>query len=275
MAVSFTLEGELDDADGLAVAASMLQAGAVAAQRAQDVPAECCVPYTAGEELAVGDAVVVRVEPQNLPADEEWLGASSLDLTAGGVQNPEDYEGQPTPSGTTAGAALTTPDVAQVTHPAALTANAVELDAAGQPWDVRIHVGSRARMKADDTWRLKPKVDPALVEEVRAENAALMAVPTPAADLNALAAAGTTPPPVPNAPPVPSAAPAGYVMPAVPTAAPDFYKAASQLHKDNVLSDVEITAVAAAHGVPSLAAITQRPDLIPVIWAAIVSKVQQ
>ena len=56
-----------------------------------------------------------------------------------------------------------------------------DLDSAGIPWDARIHAGSKARMKADNTWKLKPGVDKALVEQVKAELLGVQAVPVPPA----------------------------------------------------------------------------------------------
>jgi hypothetical protein len=44
----------------------------------------------------------------------------------------------------------------------------VELDAEGIPWDGRIHVDSKNKVK-DGTWRLKRKLDEAYVESVKAE----------------------------------------------------------------------------------------------------------
>jgi hypothetical protein len=54
------------------------------------------------------------------------------------------------------------------------------LDGEGIPWDVRIHAGTKTRLKADNTWKLKPGVDKALVEQVKAELKGVQAVPVPA-----------------------------------------------------------------------------------------------
>lgn len=59
------------------------------------------------------------------------------------------------------------------------TAPADNLDAEGIPWDVRIHVGTKTRLKADNTWKLKPGVDKALVDQVKAELKGVQAVPAP------------------------------------------------------------------------------------------------
>jgi len=290
MAGSFAFDINLDDADGLAVAASMLQAGATTAEarRVLATPAVSPTPYTAPGVADNAPATLVGEEPVDVPGvTKAWAGedypedyAEWRQTTAG----PEEYaeaakaaeapttsaaELSPAGPGAHDGAA-TAPQLlaAAVAAPPTQT-GAVVTDADGQPWDVRIHVGSRAKVAAG-TWRLKPKVDPALVDQVRAENTALMALPVPDATPAAQVA-----PPVVNPPSAAGGVPAGYVMPTPPVSVPDFYRAASQLHKDNVLSDVAITAVAAAHGVPSLQAITQRPDLIPTIWAAIVDKAGQ
>lgn len=44
----------------------------------------------------------------------------------------------------------------------------VELDTAGKPWDVRIHVSTKTKMKSG-VWKVKPGTPPELVESVRNE----------------------------------------------------------------------------------------------------------
>lgn len=53
-----------------------------------------------------------------------------------------------------------------------------ELDSAGNPWDARIHSGGKSTLQ-DGTWKLKKGVDKALVDQITAQNKALIASPLP------------------------------------------------------------------------------------------------
>ena len=52
------------------------------------------------------------------------------------------------------------------------------LDSAGNPWDARIHSGGKSTLQ-DGTWKLKKGVDKALVDQITAQNKALIASPLP------------------------------------------------------------------------------------------------
>lgn len=87
-----------------------------------------------------------------------------------------------------------------------------ELDKDGFPWDARIHAGTKTKLSGGQ-WKLKPKVDQSLVEQVRAEfranNAAAgSAVPPPPAFGQTTGAAIPPPPATTGAaiPPPPPAA---------------------------------------------------------------------
>lgn len=93
------------------------------------------------------------------------------------------------------------------------------VDAAGLPWDARIHSESKATV-ADGTWRKRRGVDPELVKQVEAElrgevpaAAATPEVTEPSASIPVPPAPAVIPPPpapIPEAPPAPTpeAAPA-------------------------------------------------------------------
>jgi len=113
------------------------------------------------------------------------------------------------------------PPVAQ--SPAPL---ASELDAAGLPWDERIHSENHAKV-ADGTWRKRRNVDPKLYEAVSAE---LRARVHPQGNGAAVAAASEPgpwpfPPPAsePEAPPAPPVMQPGMFAPAAPPALPPGY----------------------------------------------------
>lgn len=53
-----------------------------------------------------------------------------------------------------------------------------ELDSAGSPWDARIHSSGKSKLQ-DGTWKLKKGVDAALVQQVTAQNKAILASPLP------------------------------------------------------------------------------------------------
>ena len=143
-------------------------------------------------------------------------GADTAAEPAGSTATPNSAPaaGSPTTSGSTAESAAPPAQPATGAHSAA-AAPTVELDAAGLPWDGRIHSGPADKKKknADGTWRKKRGVDDATVEQVTAELRQVMGAPspTPAAAPNAAAspepAPAAAPTPAPAAPqPMPAAA---------------------------------------------------------------------
>lgn len=122
------------------------------------------------------------------------LATASVVPSASGTSTP-----------TTSGAVATAP-----------ASGAVELDAEGHPYDVRIHSAGKSKI-ANGTWKLKKGVDKALVTQINAQNKALVGATLPTAapalslvastpaptDLPALAAMPDLPalPPVAQVPP--------------------------------------------------------------------------
>lgn len=174
-------------------------------------------------------------------------------------------------------------------NPAPAAPAGVDVDKDGIPWDARIHAESKAK-NADGSWRAKRKVDPAFVASVTAELRAVMAVPAPAVDqLSAEAAAAfgspaiplppttaVVPPPPPPVPPVapvaeslpaasPSAAGAETVAEAVPTDPPFvvMMRGVTARQQAGSLSADAVAAALANLGLPSIASLASRPDLIP------------
>jgi hypothetical protein len=177
----------------------------------------------------------------------------------------------------------------------------VDVDKDGLPWDARIHAESKAK-NADGSWRAKRKVDPAVVTAVTAELRAVMAAPVPAAPVaappppvagdavqaEAAAAFGSpaplpptaavVPPPPPAVPPAPAAASAPPVSPPVagaetvaetpappPSADPPFVvmmRGVTARQQAGTLSADAVAAALANLGLPSIASLASRPDLI-------------
>jgi len=141
------------------------------------------------------------------------------------------------------------------------------LDADDIPWDERIHAGTKTRLKASNTWKLKPGVDKALVEQVKAELKGIQAVPappapTPPADAAAVSAAlGGPSKPAPPAP-----APTG------PTTFAELIKevtgriTAGQMTPDQVNGAVALVTNGQLTMCNQLAA---RQDLIPAVWGVL------
>lgn len=193
-------------------------------------------------------------------------------------------------------AALTVPSpvppaavpTAATSNPAAV-AGSVELDASGLPWDHRIHGGTRAK-NADGTWRQRRGLnDPALKARVEAELRAAMAAPAPVVPPPFVSAAGAAvglpvppasvvppPPVVASAVPQPTAPATGGASAAANTQGsggigpvstlPELMQQVAPLMADGRLDMPKVIAACQAVGVPSLAVLGVRPDLVPGVW---------
>lgn len=138
----------------------------------------------------------------------------------------------------------------------------VELDSKGLPWDARIHAGSKALVK-DGSWRMKKELDPALVASVEAELRAALGNSAPAT--------------VHTVPPAPlPAVPVGAALPittASPTAAPATFEQLmpriTAAVTTGVMPPTAVSAACAAHGLPSVVALQQSPQFVPLVWATL------
>ncbi len=155
------------------------------------------------------------------------------------------------------------------------------LDAAGMPWDARIHASTRTTTQKG-IWKARKGVDAATVAQVTAEimqrTVATPAVPftplnTPAAPPPAPAptspaGAPAAPPPPPASAPTQPPPPPGAAMPAVVN---DFVSLSRYAtHRATVLKNLtapQIIATCEAHGMPGLGMVSSRPDLVPAIYA--------
>lgn len=138
----------------------------------------------------------------------------------------------------------TVPAAVAPTVPAAPTTGASERDVQGLPWDSRIHSAGKTR-NADGTWRQRRGTDPAVVSAVIAE-------------LKGAVAAPPAPPPVIPAQPAASA----------PTFATVMAMITPHLASQAVQVD-ELNACMSQLGLPTVVALTARPDLVPAADTAI------
>lgn len=151
--------------------------------------------------------------------------------------------------------------------PAGSTSPAVELDAEGLPWDVRIHSSSKEKV-ANGTWKLKRGVGNQVVwlnqikDELRRALGNAPAVPTAAPN-------PAWPFPVPSttvsppATPAPAASDAGTI-----TMARLLPRVTAALDQGRLTADQagQICAQVSGGAVTNVAMLAVRPDLIPHVW---------
>lgn len=140
-----------------------------------------------------------------------------------------------------------------------------QFDKTGLPWDARIHSRGRS-MNANGTWRSKRGVDDATVAAVVAELRAVPGVPAATlADDVATAEAGFVWPFTPPGavPPPPPPAPAATVV-----SFPAFMKQyVPHIEPSGPITQAQLTAILVAHGVPNIALLSARTDLLPAVSA--------
>lgn len=160
--------------------------------------------------------------------------------------------------------------------PASNVIDGVQLDAAGLPWDERIHSSGDNKLNADGTWRARRGVSPATRGQVEAQLRATLAAgapttpapaPTPPAATPAPAATGMSPPmPGSNMPPMPG----GGAQPDPAYTALVQFIAANTKSAANLnakFDDAYITAILQHYGIAdgSLQSLAHRLDLVPTI----------
>lgn len=200
----------------------------------------------------------------------------------------------------TSGVPLSVPSTAQMgavlnAAPSSPASGGVELDAAGLPWDQRIHSSSRVKLD-NGCWKKKKGINnPSFVGQVETELRNLMAnrpplqavppapapmpqqpvppqvwtgqvPPAPMAQqleqMQQAAAAMVPPAPQPVAPPIQQPAAA----PAVPTTYEELTHALASLLKATPALALKLQSVLQELGVPQLPLLANRPDLIPAFW---------
>lgn len=185
----------------------------------------------------------------------------------------------------------------QVVEPATPAANpfavaptpaSAELDAQGFPWDKRIHSSSRAKV-ANGNWRYARNLEGSVILAVEAELRAVQNAPSAVISIDGGGAqdmSSVAPTPVVVAAPAPSVplppmptVPVVPVPPAPPAPTGDVTTFAQLMQRitphivSTKLSQAHIQATCASLGLPHLAALGARPDLIPAALVALESGV--
>ena len=243
---------------------------------------------------------------QALAANTAALQALTQALTANPIVAPElpvlstvvavpvptapvvSQDSSPLPTAAFAPPAATIPlpaaPAAPLTAPPAVSG---ERDSKGMPWDGRIHASTKAKV-ADGSWRYKRGCDESVITQVESEMRAAMTAPAVAP---APAGGVGTPWPFPAepvvvAPPPPAPAPAAVAPPPVvapapvaPVAVPAPPVAGAGMTYEQLMAALppkivagEITATSLQQacetfGIPSIAALSTRPDLVHAIAA--------
>lgn len=156
------------------------------------------------------------------------------------------------------------------------TAQGVDLDKAGFPWDQRIHSGNKQKV-TDGTWRKRRGIDDATVALVEGELRQVMGAP-------AAVKAPTPPPSDAVKPPAPPAPPPASAIPPIPPslvrAAPSSGSDPRQLYTALVgrsaqafaarkLTPEQVSACCTKYGIPSLPLLANRLDLVQHVAAEI------
>jgi hypothetical protein len=148
------------------------------------------------------------------------------------------------------------------------------LDAAGMPWDERIHASTREQNK-DGTWRRRRNLPQEIWDSVMAEYASRTAsppppliaptdpgapyvAPPPPAPMTAVIADLAPPPPMDPAPPPPTGPTLATAMPAITNAL-----------QDGRLTLMKLNDTLHTLGVPGLPSLKDTPDLIPAVMAGL------
>lgn len=163
---------------------------------------------------------------------------------------------------------VATPD-SSAAHVAPHTANLVELDSRGLPWDARIHSRERTKI-ANGQWKNKRGTDPELIKTVEAELAGVMSSAPASAPV-------VTPPPVIVAPPPSPATSANVASPSnvtpppapsnVPLDFPSIMRKITTAVTGKIMTATQAAELAQRYGVTSPALLINRPDLFPAIDA--------
>ncbi len=226
-----------------------------------------------------------NVHPHPAPTSAPFTAAVAPVPTA----PVESTDGAPAPTTAFAQPAATAPLPAAPAAPLTVSpAASGERDSKGMPWDGRIHASSKAKV-ADGSWRYKRGVDDTVIAPIEAEIRAALGAPAVAVGGAAPAfgahpffeqpapAAAVPPAPIPAAPapvvaPPPAASVAVPVPPPAAIAGMTYDMLMAALPPKIVsgeLTAAQMQEACEQYGVPSIAALAQRPDLVPFIAAAL------
>jgi hypothetical protein len=132
----------------------------------------------------------------------------------------------------------------------------VTVDAAGLPWDQRIHSSGKKTNKGDGLWTAKRGVEPSTIAQVEAELRALMSLPKPQAAVG-------IPVPIPQvqsglSAPIPVPTPSGMTFAQL---APLVMSATA----GGTITHAQVAAACQSVGLPNFPALHQRPDFIQTV----------
>ena len=158
----------------------------------------------------------------------------------------------------------------------------VETDADGLPWDARIHATNRGK-NADGRWRQRRGLnDEALKHRIEAELRTALAAPAPVVPAPPVSVANPSPalPVVSTSPAVPASAiplpPSAPTAPAAstgaapsPTTMPELMRELTPHMAAGRIDMARVLEACQAAGIPSLAVLGARPDLVPAVWAGV------
>lgn len=145
------------------------------------------------------------------------------------------------------------------------TANHVEVDSRGLPWDARIHSRERTKLQ-NGQWKNKRGTDPELIKTVEAELAGVMSSAPASAPV-------VTPPPATVAPPPSPATSANVASPSNVTPSnvtvdfPSIMRKITTAVTGKIMTATQAAELAQRYGVTSPALLINRPDLFPAIDA--------
>lgn len=250
---------------------------------------------TSGQFVENVLSVVSGPSPEAIDAAAAFAGGGSAEQAFASGPTPAAIPAAPpvSPAAPTAVATTPTPTPAPLPNP-----GGVEVDAAGLPWDGRIHSGpaDKRPQNADKTWRKKRGVSDDEVATVEAELRAALGAPpaapatvptppapiVPVAPISEVPAAPVPPAPAPASPPAapvavaptpapvaPPPTPAAAVTASGPAAAAPASNFAELMRKITALQasgtlTVEGTAqISAALGISGVRDLITRPDLVP------------
>lgn len=157
--------------------------------------------------------------------------------------------------------------------PASVPASGVELDADGLPWDARIHQSSKGKTQKN-VWKMRKGLnDDAMVNRVKAELLAVVAMALPPVAAPQTPAIPTPPaapvpfvPPVAPSPPAPPVAPSAPAGPSAPSTVVELMPRITSAMTAGLLPNAAIGWACGVVGLPNLMALNAAPDLVPKVW---------
>lgn len=206
------------------------------------------------------------------PTEDDIAAAEALRAFGGIVTQPINML-VPTPG--------VVPTIATPPAPPAPVPNplGVDVDAAGLPWDERIHSSNHEKNKGDNLWRARRNVDKNLVATVEAELRAVMSIPkSPSAPPTPIA---SLPPAVPSVPAITASVGSGTTATAPvpqnnglspPKVGFTFAELVPRVMQETGagrMTQVQVAAACAQVGLANFPSLAMREDLVPTVFAAL------